>query len=230
MAADSPHADNASFSELRAQLQRQWNEYQYAVAIEQAEAVLDRFRADPELVTDCVRLKIDLSDMIWDIAVADDRRNLLAGCASAKKRAQNTVAQARRRAPRERVLDDPALTQEDFERYCRASFHPGKNTVERLTKVLGKYSNPPGDEREPPQSIRKGRRAEVTDWLMDKLNKRLCQISSLGYEKRIELLGRILTCSGFLHPKTEASDTYEAAQKKLSRMNTRRIHRSHHSK
>jgi hypothetical protein len=222
MTSRSPSKEQGIVVELREQLQRQWEQDQYEVTVEQAYDVLNRLGAVPGLLTDCLRLNVNLThmtQMIWDIGVAHSRTDLLGGLISKRKQAQNTLNVARRRAPSERKLDDPALTEEEVEHYVRARFHPSKNAIERLTGAIGKFSNPPGAEREPHQPIRKGRRAENADWLVDRLYKRLSSIPKLKYAKRMELLGRILACSGFLMSE---SDFYQATEKKLSRMTARR--------
>jgi hypothetical protein len=226
MTSHSTDSDQVILSDLRTLLQRQWEEHQYAVTVEQAHAVLGLLNTDSRLLADCARLKkFNLASMVWDIATADSKRKRLRALISERRQAQNTVTTARRRAPSVQKLDEPSLTQQEFERYVRAKHHPGQNAVEQLTGAVTRFSTAPGAERKQRPSIRKGRRAEIVDWLIGRVNESLCAVPNLKYEKRIELLGRILTSSGFLQPKTEGADCYEAAQKKLFRMNTRRIPR-----
>ena len=169
--------------------------------------------------------------MVWDITVASSRRNLVQKLTAARKQAQNTVTKAQRRALPQAELDDQALTSDEFERYLRARFHPSRNTVDRLTVAIGKYSNRPGAERERPQPIQLGRREDRAGrWLLKILDARLRAIRGLRYNDRIDLLARILTHSGFLHPRIEGSDAHETVKKKLSRMSTSQVHSSRRSK
>ena len=108
---------------------------------------LERCCKDPGLLETCARRNVDVTQMVWDITVASSRRNLVQKLTAARKQAQNPVTKAQRRALPQAELDDQALTSDEFERYLRARFHPSRNTVDRLTVAIGKYSNRPGAER-----------------------------------------------------------------------------------
>jgi len=237
--AHSLSSDQDILSRLRVQLEQQWNDNQYAVSVEQASAVLDQLGKDGGLLNKLEQLKVDISEIVWDITVANSHRNLIHQLTAARKQAKDTIKKARSRATVSERLDDPSLTDKEFRQYLRAHFHPRQNTVDRLTGAIGKYSNPPGAERDQPRSIEPGRREDSAgNWLLGKLDARLLSIPRLRYEKRVGLLFRMLVLTGFLRPKNAEAETHETIKKKLSRLHAakatrprrRRPGRPRHSK
>ena len=204
----------------------QWRKYQYAVTLEQANIILNQISQDKGLLEKCAQFKVAITEVIWAVAVASARRQLLKGLTASRQQAKDTLKKARRRALSETIAGDDHDEKRILVRGVRARYQIKTltQTFARRKDILARYSNPPGKERGAPRSEPDGRREDIArNSLFTKLTTRLCKVST---EARNDLRCRILVATGFhqagkiknaKEDNSDASDTIEKHVYRLKR-------------
>jgi hypothetical protein len=182
--------------DIESRLNDQWHRHRYAVNLEAARAILKLLAKDDGLLEHCSLCRLPIAQVIWDLALANTRRQLMKHLARDRKQASNTLIQAQQRAP---SLHD-ALRAENLtavSQYFRAKYHLAGSRVSHLSRAISKYSNPPGKERDNPRRIAAGRREDSAgNWVFERVSRHLTKLLPAERDK---LLYRILKAAGLFY-------------------------------
>ena len=101
-------------ADIRERLADQWRRHRYAVTLKHAYVILNQLSQNNGVLETCARLKVNVTQVIWDMTVASARRQLLKGLTASRRQAKDTVKKARRRAPSVNVTGDERIMARRF--------------------------------------------------------------------------------------------------------------------